>query len=227
MCAARSSHQSVESGLGALLVGESEGALLSTKAWVFGHSTFACSTVERLPSHDAGRCCCQCRRDAWSAALLVGELLPSVAISNSTEKFDPAVSAIKTMWTLPATEIGDIGKPGNVSASVGRNPRQRVPGRGGSTDPAMETPSGQAVLVKRFPSDSADMLARVGVATVPPPQDRSTALVVPRYRHSMTLLRRPRWCLADCRCRMSLPKARRGAVVFSRAKCPSADVCVG
>ncbi len=190
-CALRGRRTSpVESGLGALLVGgESEGALLSTKAWVFKHSTFQVldgGTITKprrgallLPSADA---------TLGQQALLVGGAAVGSDLVTQTEKFDPAVSAIKDVWTLPATEIGDIGKPGMYRPQSVEIQDSVFLVAGGSTDPAMETPSGQAVLVKRFPSDSADMLARVGVATVPPPQDRSTALVAPRYRHSMTLL---------------------------------------
>ena len=59
---------------------------------------------------------------------------------------------------------------------------------GGSLDPAGQAASGQAVLVKRFPAVSSDMLARVGVAVIPPPSDRNTAMVVPRHRHTLTTL---------------------------------------
>ena len=190
-CALRGRRTSpVESSLGALIVsGESEGVQLSTKAWVFKPATFQLldggilSRGRRgavvVPSADA---------TLGQQALLVGGAGAGSDMITQTEKFDPAVSAIKDVWTLPSTEIGDIGKPGMYQPAISEVQDSVFLVAGGSSDPATDLPSGQAVLVKRFPSTSADMLARVGVAVIPPPVDRSTAMVVPRHRHTLTTL---------------------------------------
>lgn len=180
----------VETGLGALIVGgESEGALLSAKAWVFKPATFQLldgGTVSKgrrgavlLPSADA---------TLGQQAILVGGAGTGSDMITQTEKFDPSVSALKDVWSIPSVEISDIGKPGMYRPAAVEIGDSVFLVTGGASDPATEQPSGQAALIKRFPSDSADMLARVGVATVPPPVDRNTALVVPRYRHTMTVL---------------------------------------
>lgn len=179
-----------EPGLGALLVGgESEGALLSTKAWVFKHSTFQIldgGTISKgrrgavlVPSADA---------TIGQQGLLVGGTGTGTDMITQTELFDPSVTTLSAVWSPPSVEIGDIGKPGMYRPAAVELGDSVFLVAGGAIDPNTEQPSGQAVLVKRFPAQSADMLARVGVATVPPPVDRTTALVVPRYRHSMTVL---------------------------------------
>lgn len=190
-CALRGRRTSpAEPGLGALIVGgESEGAILSTKAWVFKPSTFQIldgGTVSKgrrgallLPSADM---------TIGQQGLLVGGSGPGSDMITQTELFDPSVTTLSAVWSAPAVEIGDIGKPGLYRPAAAEIGDSVFLVAGGATDPATEAPSGQAVLVKRFPAVSADMLARVGVATVPPPVDRATALVVPRYRHSMTAL---------------------------------------
>jgi len=190
-CALRGRRTSpVETGLGAIIVsGESEGVLLSTKAWVFKPATFQIldgGTISKgrrgavvLPSADA---------TLGQQALLVGGAGAGSELLTQAEKFDPAVSAIKDVWSLPSPEIGDIGKPGMYQPAWAELQDSVFLVAGGSTDPASDAPSGQAVIVKRFPAVSADMLARVGVSVVPPPGDRPTAMVVPRHRHTLTAL---------------------------------------
>ena len=179
-----------EAGLGALIVGgESEGGQLSQRAWVFKPASFQLldgGTVSRgrrgalvLPSADG---------TLGQQALLVGGAGAGADLITPVEKFDPAVSAIKDVWSLPSTEIGDIGKPGMYQPAAAELQDSVFLLAGGSLDPASQDPSGQAVLVKRFPAVSADMLARVGVAVIPPPSDRSTAMVAPRHRHTLTTL---------------------------------------
>jgi len=179
-----------EPSLGALIVGgEAEGTLPMAQAWMFKPSSFQLldgGTISQgrrgavvVPSADG---------TIGQQALLVGGAFQGQELATQTEKFDPSVSTLKDVWSKPSAEIGDIGKPGLYAPGSVEIQDSVFLVAGGLLGPTSEQASGQAVLVKRFPAEGSDTVTRLGVAVVQPAGGRSTAMVVPRYQHSMTAL---------------------------------------